>query len=130
MKDGFSNWLDKSRDRLMSIIPPKTISVDRFIDGVICVFTYGRNKDALLRCDQNNIMRAIEKAAEYGLKVNEDGQFLYFTAYKDTCSVILTGRGELALAYRTGKIHDASKCVASCRRRVITRQGLQLLTQV
>lgn len=95
------SFLLSKRDEFIKVLPPGTISADRFIESAVLEF----NKNPqLISCSRESIGRVLNTVAVYGLELGSTMGEAFLIPYKGTATFQIGYKGLMKLSRRSGEI--------------------------
>ena len=98
----FAQYLSARRRQLASVLP-KHLTPERVCRVALTTFT---RTPALMNCDMPSVFQAVQQASELGLEPGGALGQCYLVPYKNTCQLIVSYKGLIELARRSGEIES------------------------
>ena len=98
----FAQYLTARRRQLASVLP-KHLTPERVCRVALTTFT---RTPALMNCDMPSVFQAVQQASELGLEPGGALGQCYLVPYKNTCQLIVSYKGLIELARRSGEIES------------------------
>ena len=98
----FAQYLTARRRQLASVLP-KHLTPERVCRVALTTFT---RTPALMQCDMASVFQAVQQASELGLEPGGALGQCYLVPYKNTCQLIVSYKGLIELARRSGEIES------------------------